>query len=84
MMTFIRILSPMSPPQILRSRSIGAVNKFVIHSTIPGYRLGFNSRANMFSDSDDSDVLQDNRLKNDHPLGVPFLISYAVKLHCEG
>ena len=43
-----------------------------------------NLSAHIFGASDESDVLQDNRLKNDHPIGIPFPSFYAVEICCKG
>ena len=78
---FLLALGPASLPQLLRSRGVGVVYEFVKCTTIPGVKSELESRANIFGASDESDMLQDNRLKNDHPLGVPFPSLYAVKFH---
>ena len=59
----LRILCPASPPQIRCSRGVGVEYKFVMRSTITGGESGLNLRANIFGASDESDVLQDKRLK---------------------
>ena len=78
-MALLHILSPASPLQVSRSRGVVVVNGSVKRSTIPRGKSGINSCTNIFGASNKSDVLQDNRLKNDHPLSVPFLILYAVE-----
>ena len=41
-------------------------------------QVSINSRVDIFGASDESDAFQNNRLKNDHPIGVPFPRSYAA------
>ena len=55
--------------------------QFFKRTTIPGAESELNLHENIFGASDESDALQNNRLKKDHPLGVPFLVSYALELH---
>ena len=81
MVTLLLALSTVILPQQPRIRGVGVVYKFIKQTTIPGVDLGLNQRANIFGASDESDALQDKRLKNNHPLGVPFPSSYAVKIH---
>ena len=78
-MTLLYILSPTIPPQVPISRGIGVVNKFVKRSTTSRDESVINLRANIFGASNESDALQDNRMKNDHLLDVPFLSLYAIK-----
>ena len=81
MMPFLCALGPASLPQVPRSRGVGIVCKFVKRTTIPGVESGLDLRVNIFGASDESEALQDNRLKNDHPLGVPFPSSYAIEIY---
>ena len=83
-MTLLHVLSLAIPPQISRSCGVGVEYEFAIRFTIPGDESGLNLRANIFVASDDFDVLHDNQLKNNHPLGVTFMILYGVELRCEG
>ena len=46
--------------------------------------MGINLHVNIFGTSNKLDSLQDNRLKNDHPLRISFPSSYAVKILCKG
>ena len=80
-MALLCTLVPTILPQLLPSRSVGVVYKFVKCTTIPGVESGLDLRVNIFGASDESEALQDNRLKNDHPLGVPFPSSYAIKIY---
>ena len=41
-------------------------------------------RNQFFGSIKELDLLQGSHLKNDHSLGVPFLVSYDVELRCEG
>ena len=81
MMTFLCILGPASLPQVPRSRGVGVFCEFVKCTTIPGVESGLNSRVNIFGACDESEALQDNLLKNYHPLNAPFPSSYAIKIY---
>ena len=83
MMNFLLALVPAIPPQVRCSRGVGVVYKFVICTIIPEVELELDLRVNIFFTSDESDALQDNRLKNDHPLGVTLPSLYAAQLHEE-
>ena len=83
-MMLLLVFNPANLLQIPCSNCVGFVYKFIKCSMISGGELGLNLRANIFGVSHKSDALQDNRLKNDHPFGVPFLRSYDVELRCEG
>ena len=80
-MMLLLALGPASPPQVSLSCSIGFVYKFIRCSTIPGVNSELNLRVNLFGTSVKLGALQDNLLKNNHFLGVPFPNSYAVELH---
>ena len=62
-MTLIRIFIPASPPQVSCSCKVGVTYDFVKRSMIPRGKLGINYCENIFSDSNNLDVLLDNRLK---------------------
>ena len=78
----LRALGPAILVRLPRSRVVGVVYELIKRTTILGVESGLDSRGNIFGTSNDSDALHDNRLKNDHPIGVPFPSSYAVELHC--
>ena len=82
-MTLLRVLIPKSPPQVSRIRSVGVTYNFVKRSTIPRGESDINLRANVFGASNETDVLQDNRMEKYQPLGVPFPSSYVVELRCD-
>ena len=75
-------LDPASSSQVPRSLSVSLVYKFVKSTTNPAVKSKLNSRMDIFGASYKSDVLQDDQLKNDHPLGVPLPSLYSVELHC--
>ena len=50
---------------------------------IPAVNMELDLCANFFGTNDESDVFQDNQLKNYHPIGVPLPILYNIKLHCK-
>ena len=66
------------------SFSVEAEYDIVILSLIPKVDLGINLRTNYFGISDKLDSLQENGLKNNHPIGFLFPTSYAVKIHYKG
>ena len=80
-MMLLLALEPVSLLQVPRSCSVHVVHDLVKHTTIPSAELELDSRVRIFGTSDELDVLQDDRLKNDHPLGVTLPILYAVDLH---
>ena len=83
MITFILSLVAASFPQVPCIRSVSAIYDLVKHTMILAVDLELDLRVNIFGAGDDSDAFQDYRLKNDHPLGVPLPIPYAVELHCK-
>ena len=83
-MTFLRIFRPASLLRVSCSRGVGVIKELVKCSTISRSKLDINSRANIFGASDESDMLQDNRIKNYHPLGIPFPSLYTIELCRKG
>ena len=71
-MTLLWILIPPIPPYVSCRHGVGVTNNLVKCFTIPRGKSGINSCANIFGASNESYTLQDNRMKNDHPNGVPF------------
>ena len=82
-MTFLCALGPVRPPQVPRSHGVG---DFTSLSSAPRFQdLSWNlihawillppvtiwTRCGI------------KNLKNNHPIGVPFMSSYAVNIHCE-
>ena len=63
MMALLLALDPMNSPQLPRSSSVRAVCKFVKITVISAFEFEFNSCANIFGASDESDYLQDDQLK---------------------
>ena len=82
-MTLLLTLYPLRYPQVPHSRSVSVIDDFVKRTTITEVKSEINLRANIFGASDKSDALQDDWLKNDHPLGITLPSSYAVDLHCD-
>ena len=60
MMNFLLYLGTASPTQIPCTRGVGVVYDFVKRTTIPEFESELDLRANIFSASDESDMLQDN------------------------
>ena len=81
MMNFLLGLGTASPTQISCTRGVGVVYDFVKRTTIPEFESELYLRANIFSASDQLDMLQDNRLEEDHPIRVTLPSMYAVKLY---
>ena len=79
-MTLLQILSPMGSPLVPCSRGIGVVYKLVKWSAVPQVESNIDSCANIFGCSYEVDALQNNHLKNNCLLSVPFPTLYAVKL----
>ena len=69
-----------SPPQVSFSHGTGVTDEFVKLSTNPRGKSGINLHANIFVTINELDVLQDNYLKNNHPISVPFRSLYAIEL----
>ena len=82
-MTFLCILILSVFTQVPLSHGIWVVCKFVEWSTIPWVESGIDSHVNILGASYKADVLQNNLLKNDQPLVVPFTTSYAIELQCK-
>ena len=82
-MTLLRVLIPAVYPQVPRSRGVGFLYKFFERSADPQVESIIDSSANIFDTSYKADALQNNRLKNDLSLSVPFMTSYAVALRSE-
>ena len=80
-MTLILALGPTRPAQVPHSCGVGVIYEFVKGTTILGVDLKLNLHGNVFGTRDELDVLQDNRLKNNHLIRVPFLSLYTVDLH---
>ena len=77
-MNFLLALGPAIPPQVPLIRGVGVVYKFVKRTTIPAVELELDSRENSFSTSYKLDLLQDNRLKYEHPIGVTLMSLYSI------
>ena len=80
-MTLLLDLGPTILTRETCSHGIGVVYEFVKLIMIPAVCSENNFHANIFGTNDESEAFQDNRPKNDHPLGVPLLTSYAIELH---
>ena len=79
-MTFFCILSFAGSPKLTRSRGVGVVYKFVKCSYVPQVESSIDLRSNILGASYEADALQNNFLKNNCLLSVPFTTSYAVEL----
>ena len=79
-MTLLCILIPEGSSQVTRSCGLGVTYKFFERSTVSLFDSVIDSHANIFGSSYEVDVLQNNRMKNNHQLGAPFPSSYAVNL----
>ena len=66
-MTLIRVMSTVGLPHIPHSRGVGFVYKLIKCSMIQGGKSGLNFTINVFGASDESDALQDKRLKKWSP-----------------
>ena len=80
-MTLLLTLDPVSSSQESRIYVKSVFHKFVKLPTIPEFKSKLYACANMFDVINGLGELQDKRLKNYHPLGVPLPISYTVDLH---
>ena len=76
-MTFILALDPASFPQGI----VRVFHEFAKSATIPAVESKLYLHANLFGVINILGVLQDDRLKNGHPLAVPLPISYTIELH---
>ena len=83
-MTLLHILIPARSPQVSCSHGVGVTYEFIKFSMISRVELGIHLPVNIVGASNESDAFQDNRLKNDNPISVPFPISYYVKIRYEG
>ena len=68
-------------PQVFCGRDVHVVHRFIKLATILAFKLKLDLRANMFDGIKGLGALQDDRLKNDHLIGVPLTSSYAIELH---
>ena len=82
-MALLLALDPVSSPCITPNDGASVVYKFVKSTMIPAVESKIGLCKNIFGASDELDALQDNCLKNDHPIGVPLLSLYDAKLHCK-
>ena len=73
-------LNPASFPQESRSCIVRAFHEFVKQATIPEVESKLYARANMFGVITVLGALQDDQLKNYHPLGVPPPSLYVIEL----
>ena len=80
-MMLLLTLSPARFPQVSRSRGVHVVHEFVKCYMIPEVELEIDLRANIFGVSDRLDTLQDDKLKNDHPLNIPLPSLYSIEIH---
>ena len=76
----LRVFIPAGSPQVHCSRGVGFIYKFVEFSAVPQVDSDIDLCANLFGTSYEADALQNNHLKNDHPLGIPFLNLYDANL----
>ena len=56
-------------------------HEFVKQSTIQTVKSKLYACTNLLDVTNGLGVLQDDQMKNDHPLTVPLLVSYIFKLH---
>ena len=82
-MMLLHILITASSHQISRRRGIGVTYEFVKRSTITQVESGINFCADILGTSNKSDELQDNCLKNNHPISVLLPMLYDVQLRYE-
>ena len=80
-MSLILALGPARFLQVSRGRGVHVVHEFIKRATITAVESKFYLCANMFGVINGLGALQDERLKNNHPLGVPFPILHTIKLH---
>ena len=80
-MTFLLTLGTVKFPQLYRGCGVHVVHEFVKRASIPVVKSKLNLRANMLGIINDLSVLQDDQLKNNHPLRVTLIISYAIEIH---
>ena len=80
-MTLLLALGPERFIQVSRSYSVRVVQEFVKYATIPEVKSKLDLRSNMFGVMNGLGALQDEQLKNNHLLGVPLQILYAIDLH---
>ena len=83
-MPLLLALDPVRFPHKYCDLGVHVVHELVKRDPVPSVESKLDSRANMFGIINGLGALQDDRLKNDHPIGVPLPSSYAVKLHREG
>ena len=62
-MMLLRILIPTRPPHVSHSCGVGVTYEFVKQYTIPQFDSGINFHTDIFGASNESDALQDKRLK---------------------
>ena len=79
-MTLLLNLYPLRYPQVPHSRSVSVIDDFVKLTTITEVELEIDLRTNIFCASGESDALQYNQLKKNHPLSVSLPSLHAVKL----
>ena len=82
-MTFLWILIPMGYNQVPRSLGVEVVYNFFERSTVPEVESSINPHANIFGVSYKAYEVQNNRLKTNRLLSIPFPVSYTIKLHRE-
>ena len=82
-MKLIRVLIPTVSPKVPYIRGIGVIYKFIKQSTVPQVELIIDFQANILGASYEADTLQNNRMKNNRPPHVPFMVFYAVDLFRE-
>ena len=80
-MTFLIALDPAIFPQVSHSHIKCVVHKFFKVPTIPEVESKQYARVNMCGIINALGVLQDNRLKNEHPLRVILPSLCPVELH---
>ena len=81
MMTLILALDLTNFPQEYRSHIKSVFHELVKSPTITEVKSKLYTRVNIFDVINSLGVLQDDWLKNDHPIGVPILSSYTIELH---
>ena len=79
-MALLLALGPTIFTQVSCSRSVRVFHEFIKYTTIPEVDLGLYLCTNMFGVSHGLDMLQDDQLKNDYPLGVPHPSLYTAEL----
>ena len=78
MMTLLLALGTVIFPQVSCDRGVCVVNLFVKRAKIPTVESKTDSCTNMFGVINCLGALQNDQLKNDHPLGVLLPMSYAI------